>query len=828
MFRNYLTIALRNLIRHKLYSVINIAGLGVGLTCALFIILFVRDELSYDTWVPDSDNVYRVEQTIHAPGRPPLALAPTAFPMATAMHDEIPEVTGVTHIGQEPMTLTIGDRGFREVVNVVDPNFFQIIKLPLLAGNPAEVFRQPESIVISAAAARRYFGSADPIGRTITDGKGHCGDNDTACRDTMVPLTVTGVIHDLPHNTQLSGDVFISNLSITDYNYLLLKDNWFSQTEYAYVTLAPHADPRAVIAKMAPLLDRALTPRLKKFGLSVRGSQVYDVHLTPFTQVHLTSDRWTFNQTPPGSWTTLYGIVAIGVLILLVACFNFMNLATARAMLRAREIALRKTLGARRAQVILQFLGESVLTALLALLLALMLAEMLLPVFAGFLERPIGLHYLADWPMLLLIVIVAVVAGLISGSYPALILSGFRPATILRTNNSGQAGSGRLRAILVVLQFAVSIGLGIAATVVFSQIRFARNIDLGFHRDNVLIVGHAGRVFTDGRQSFVQALRTNPGILDIALSSMVPFETGQSLDAIKIPGQPDLILLNQMVVSPDFPDFYGMPLLAGRKLSATRAQDEIDSIFSEDVKPANAGHNILINEAAAARLGFTPQQAVGQTILYNNSPVHIVGVLGDAKFSGAREPVKATDYVYDPKRMAEVSLRLRPGTIPQTLQFIDKSWHAFAPIATVNRHFLDDSFDELYRDDERQGQMFGMFVGIAIFIACLGLFGLAAFTVGRRTKEIGIRKVFGARTRNVVLMLLGQFSIPVLIANLIAWPLAGYYLHGWLQSFAYRISLSPLYFLGAAAVALVIAWGTVLAHAVRVASARPVGALRYE
>jgi putative ABC transport system permease protein len=827
MLRNYLTIALRSLLRHKLYGGINIAGLTVGLACALLIILFVRDELSYDTWVPDHSHLYRLELTIYAPGRPPLAMAMTPFPMPEAMRDEIPEVTGMTRIGQEPMTLTVGDRGFREIVNVVDPNFFRVIKLPLIAGDPAEVFRHPESVVISAAAARKYFGSADPIGRTITDARGHCADNDTACRDTTVPLTVTGVMRDLPYNSQLSGDVFIPNISIVDYNYLDLKDNWFAQNGWGYVTLAPGTEPRTVIAKMVPLLDRVLADGLRKFGLNARGSQTYEVHLTPFAQVHLTSDRWTFNQSPPGSWLTVYGVIAIGVLILLVACFNFMNLATARAMLRAREIALRKTLGAKRRQLVIQFLSESVLTSLLALVLALALTEMLLPLFAGFLQRPIEHRILAYWPQLLLILGVAIVAGLISGSYPALVLASFRPATVLRTNSSGLAGSGRLRTTLVVLQFAVSIALGVAATVVFTQIRFARNIELGFHRDNILIVGHAGRVSTDGRASFVQALRTNPGILDIALSTMVPFDTGQSLDSIRIPGQPDLILLNQMVISPDFPSFYGIRLVAGRGLSATRSQDEIDTRQIAG-NPANAGHNILINAAAAARLGFTPQQAVGQTVLYNNYPVHIAGVLADVKFSGAREPVKATVYVYDPKRAAQLSLRLRPDSIPQTLQFIDKSWHEFAPIAAVNRHFLDDSFDKLYRDDERQGQMFGMFVAIAILIACMGLFGLAAFTIGRRTKEIGIRKVFGARTRHLVLMLLGQFSIPVLLANLIAWPLAGYYLHGWLQGFAYRISLSPIYFLGAAAVALVIAWLTVLVHAARVSRARPVGALRYE
>jgi putative ABC transport system permease protein len=306
----------------------------------------------------------------------------------------------------------------------------------------------------------------------------------------------------------------------------------------------------------------------------------------------------------------------------------------------------------------------------------------------------------------------------------------------------------------------------------------------------------------------------------------VPFEIGQSNDAIRLPGKPELLLFNKVVISPEFPRFYGIRLLAGRELSATRAQDEISSMNAGD--PANIGHNILINETAAARLGFTPQQAVGQTILYDNYAVNIVGVLGDAKFSGTREPVKPVFYVYDPKVAAEVSVRLRPDMIPQTLSFVDKAWHAFAPIAVVNRQFLDTGFDDLYQQEEREGQMFGIFVGIAIFIACLGLFGLAAFTAGRRTKEIGIRKVFGGRTRDVVLLLLWQFSVPAMIANLIAWPFAWYYLHGWLQGFAYRIALSPLYFLAAGAVALLIAWLTVLAHALQVGRATPIGALRYE
>ena len=834
MFRNYLTVALRSMVRHKLYSIINIAGLGVGLACVLFIVLFLRDEMSYDRWLPGAEHLYRLEQAVLVPGRPLLTMAVIPFALPKAMQDEIPEVKGMTRLWQEMMTLTVADRQFVENVDVVDPGFFEIIKLHLIAGDPQEVLRQPESIVLTQSAARKYFGDADPIGKTISTGRGGCSDEDVACKDTSISLKVTGIARDIPHNSQLVGEVFISNISLADRYSQMMKQNWLAQNGFGYLELAAGADPQSVIAKAAPLLNRALTSDLQRLGVKLTGAQAYLLHLTPFSKVHLDSSRWQFNMTPPGSWATVYGVAAIGLLILLVACFNFMNLATARALMRAREIALRKTMGARRAQLITQFLGEAVLTALLALLVALAMVEILLPAFDAFLQRPIAFAYRADWPLLLLVLAIAVAAGLISGIYPALVLSAFRPASVLRSNTSGQTGSGRLRAILVVLQFAVSIGLGIAALVVFSQISYARNVDLGLRRDNVLVVSGGGRVTGEGRESFVQALRSQPGVLALGIGNFQPFETGQSLVNVIVPGHPDVIMLNEINASPDIPTVYGMRLAAGRLLSDARADDKLyrkEILQQQDIlqpDPRDEGHNVLINEAAAARMGFTPQQAVGKSVLFGGNHVNIVGVLADAKYGGAREPVKPTAFDYFPQNSGDVVLRVRGGMIPQTLSFVDKSWHSFAPNIAVRRRFLDDSFDKLYSADERQGTMFGIFVAIAIFIACLGLFGLAAFTAGRRTKEIGVRKVFGARTRDVVLLLVWQFSIPVLIANAIAWPLAWYYLHGWLEGFAYRISLSPLYFAGVGAVAMLIAWITIFAHAWRVARANPINALRYE
>jgi putative ABC transport system permease protein len=823
MIGNYLTIALRNLGRHKLHSFINIAGLAVGLACVIFVLLFIRDELSYDKWIPGTQNLYRVEKIARPPGRDPLQMATAPFPLVAAMHDAMPEVTAMTRLNYTSMTIFVGDRPFRQMVAEVDPHFFTVIKLPLAEGDPTGVLGDPESVVLSESAARKYFGTAEAIGKIIKTTANCETDADiTACRNRLVPLKVTGIMRDIPHNSHLDGEMFIPNTSIADRMGQRVKETWFSNATFGYVALARGARPEAVVSKMAPLFDRVI-PREEIDNQ--KGSQRYSIHLTPFTGVHLTGGRWSGNRTPSGSPITLYGVGVVGFLILFVACFNFMNLATAQASLRAREIALRKTHGARRGQLIAQFLGEAVLTALLSLVVALALVEVLKPAFERLLQHPIAMHYDGAW--LLLLVGIAVVAGLLSGAYPALILSGFRPSTILRTGNMGRAGSGRLQTALVVLQFAVSIGLGIAVIVVFSQIDFARSIDLGFRKDNTLVVLGNGLLTVDGQERFVQQLRSNPGVIDVAMIDTPPFEGSYTLTGARLSGHPELTSLYRRVIGTNAAHFLGMRLLAGRLLSDKRAQDRLDTKKAFDGE-GSGDHNILIDDAAAARLGIRPEQAVGKTLLLKKSRLHIVGVLAAVKFDGAREAAKPAFYAYDPAYPAAAIVRIRPDAMPQTLSFIDRAWRDFAPTKALMRYFLDDEFGRLYQADERQGALFGVFVGIAIFISCLGLFGLASFTAARRTREIGIRKAFGARTGDLVFLLLWQFSIPVLIANLIAWPVAWYWLHGWLQGFAYRIALSPLYFAAAGFATLAIAWATIFTHALRVARANPIHALRYE
>jgi putative ABC transport system permease protein len=828
MFRHYLTTAVRNIVRHKLYSSINIAGLALGLACAIFVILFIRDETSFDKWVPDSTRLYRLDTTSHVPGRSAVDDARVPFPVPAAMQEEIPEVAVATRLIREGITLTVGNRQFLEAVDVVDPNFLQVVRLPLVAGDPATVLMQSESLVLSEDTARKFFGNANPLGQTVTVAKANCDESDGICDSGPIVLKVTGVLRNLPANSQLVADVLMPNTSVADRVTQQEKQNWLLPWYYTYVTLVPGAEPQAVIAKLAPILDRGTSAVLRNFQLSIPGSQFFQMHLTPFTDVHLSSARYVENMTPAGSWITVYGIATVGLLIVLVACFNFMNLATARAMLRAREISLRKCVGAGRRQLMAQFLGESVLMALCSLALALAMVEIALPAYDAFLERPIAFHYLGDWPLSLMIVGIAVAAGLISGVYPALTLSSFRPATVLRTNSSAQPGSNRLRTVLVVLQFAVSIGLGIATIVVYKQISFARDLDLGFHRSDIVVL-NAGALTPSRRETLAQTLRSYPGVFTTALSDAVPFQNQGALGLAQPPGQPDGISVNKILIGPDFPRLYGMSLVAGRLFSESRDEDTlIDSSHGDSIFPTNEGHNILINVAAAARFGYTPQQAIGRTIVYNGNHVNIVGVLGDVKFDGAREPVKPTVYFDDKSRTNWLSVRLSGQDVPATLNSIDRTWRAFAPATYLWKYFLSDQFGTLYRSDERQGVMFGVFVGIAIFIACLGLFGVAAFTAARRTKEIGIRKVFGARTLDILQLLLWQFSLPVLIANVIAWPVAYYYLHHWLESYAYRIALSPVYFLAAGLLALTIAWLTIIAHAVRIARASPITSLRYE
>jgi putative ABC transport system permease protein len=826
MLRHYLVTALRAFARHKLYSFINIVGFAVGLACAILIVLYVRDELSYDKWIPGTEHLYRLEATTMMPGREPWRTAQVQFPVMTLVQQHIRQVKAATRMLPQSMTVNIGDKQFRETVTAVDPNFFSVIKLPLVEGDPQRALVQPDSIVLSRSVARKFFGDADPLGKVLVvvlDRNAACDAGDNACLSQAYPLTVRGILRDLPYNTQLVADLVIPNTSRADQLAPSEKEyDWTAMDgDYGYVELKPGATPADVLSALGPILDRAFD--MKGFGISLRASEFYKYRLTPFQDAHLTSDQY-YGMTPAGSWTTVYGLSAIALLIVLIACFNFMNLATARATLRAREIALRKLGGARRWQLLVQFLGEAVLTALISFVVALALIELLLPVYDRILHRPIQFHYVADWQLLVVLFAGAVGVGLLSGLYPALVLAAFRPAASLKAGISVRGSPGMLRSVLVVAQFAISIGLGITALVMFKQVDFARAVDLGFHRDGIVVVRGISKLTPSVRESLARALSADPRIVGVAYSNGVPFDLfSTSGDQIRAAGAQQYIAAQFINFDPQTPSLYDMRLLAGRLLSKERG---------EDISTREHSRNVLINAAATRGLGFTPEQALGKSIVIGkDAAARVVGVLSDTSLEGMRESIKPAVFYFDTAdshAMTLLSIRLRGDGIAATLAFIDKTWRQWVPGTAIDRYFLADAFDKLFESDERQGDVLSICVGIAIFIACLGLFGLAVFTAERRTKEIGMRKISGARTFDIVQRLLWQISIPVLIANAIAWPTAYAYLTYWLDGYANRISLNPVYFLAAGAGALLVAWATILAHAVRLARASPIHALRYE
>ncbi len=801
MWRHHLSMAARGLLRHRLYSFINFVGLTVALACAILILLFVRYQLSYDAWIPGTSSLYRLEVTLHMIGRPPLPKAKTPLSILKDLQSKIPQVQAVTYLIPEKRTVTAGTRQFLETVSVVDPNFLRVIRLPLVSGRAARVLAQPGSIVLSQAMARKFFGGASPIGKFVK------------VRGSSVTRTlqVTGVLRDLPADTQLVAGMLVPASNADRARAARYGD-------YGYVRLVTGARPQRVLQELKPILNASF--HIKFGSIEQSASQLEHFHLTRFRDVHLTGARFG-GMTPAGSWTTVYGFALIAVLIVLVASANFMNLATARATLRAREIGVRKLGGASRAQLITQFLGETVLMSLIALAVAMALVEVLLPAYDHLLGEPIGSRFLADWKVMAAIIGGTVGVGLLGGLYPALVLSRFRPADTLNTGGTAQTGSGLVRSALVLGQFAVSIGLAVAAIVIFRQISFARGIDLGFNRHHVVVIGGLRHMTPQAREGLMRALAAGPGIVATALSNQVPFRrSGIFTGLVRRQGSSTAFSARFVAVTRDYVPLFGMRLLAGRLLSPAHGQD---------TSAGPRGRNILVNAQAARLLGDLPAAAVGQILVPGGRDRdRIVGVLADARMQGVRGPVLPAMYFLDPVHATDLFVRVRAGELPQALTFIDRTWRSWAPGVAIDRHFVDSAFDELFTSAEKKGTVLALFVALGLLIACLGLFGLTVFTAERHTMEIGMRKVAGARTRDIVKLTLWRISMPVLLANVVAWPIAYYYLREWLEGYADRIPLSPLYFLVAGAAALLIAWATVFLHSLRLAQTSPIHALRHE
>lgn len=824
MIRNYVTTTLRNLVRSKLYSFINIGGLAVGLAAVILISLFIRDELSFDKWLPDLENVHRLEMSIYLPAREPLEYAVSSGPIRDALLKEFPnEIVDAVRLYRDGGVFSTGERFFSDSIAMVDPGFFDIFDLEMVEGDRQAALSDNASVILSESVAKKYFGDASPLGQTLSL-------NDES------DFVVTGVFRDLPHNTHLTLNM-IALFDTSRYeNQPWVADDWDSPNLYTYLKFRDGTDIRRLLARFPDFVDRNAPEN--QFGIEdAKGSQFIELHLLPVLDIHLHSTR-PFGINPPGSITTVYTFAAVAFFILLIASVNFVNLATARATTRAREVSMRKVLGAQRQQLIAQFLGESVILAAISLVLAVAIAEIALPYYNEFLQKEVAIEYFNDVGFLFFLIGLPLIVGGVSGFYPAIYLSSFRPAGLLGAQApSGKASSG-IKNALVTLQFAISIALIVATAVVHGQILFARNLELGFDRDNKIILSGLGaEELEETQKTLEREVEKLPGVRSAVLADHVLPRRNNWRWEVRVPssGSDEPVLIDAMSVDFGYFELYKLDPVSGRTLQEKYARDKIDTGSDhEEITDTVFENNIVINESAVRKFGFgDPQSALGQYISStfgdnNERRLTVVGVVPDVHTHSIHFDVPPVMFVNTGTSFSFLVVDLVPGDVSRTLDAIDELWKSLVPGRPIARSFVDEDLDAFYQQEDRYALVFSVFAILAVLISCLGLFGVASFAAERSIKGIGVRKILGATVVDIVRLLTWQFSKPVLLANVIAWPVAWYFMRGWLDGFAYRIDLSIFYFLGAGALALFIAWATVTAHAIRVARANPVHALRYE
>lgn len=815
MWFHYLKMCFRAMQRERFLSAINLFGLAAGLASVILIFLHVTSEFSYDSWLPKHERLYRIDTVETTPGQAPIEIARAPGPMRDALIKDFPQIEDVTRAYTAPLTITRSGQPFSEDILVADSNFFSLLGLPFVDGAPDRALRSPASVALSERAAEKYFGSANPIGQRLV---------------ILTPqprdFVVSAVFRTIPHNSHMKFDVVIPHqgyFPTADEDTRSIPDNWGGAYFHTYARLKPGADLASVERGLPAFVDRSL-PQWLTGLLKTAPHDFFRFRFIPIRDVHFEGAS-TAAMKPTASRTTVLALSLVALLILVIAAINFANLSAARSTLRAREVALRKVVGANRRQILLQFLVEAVTLTVIAALLGLAAAELAMPWLGDLLGLERGAEVPNYWMLWALLGAAIVLTSLGSGLYPSVVAARIRPATVFNRGATHLAGGG-LRNALVVVQFAISIALIVTTVVIVMQTRFAREVDLGFDRRNMLIVrapeGAEGAALA---AAFKGEAKRHPDVAAVALSSAVPSDLSE--DNISVTRQASVkpLQLGYHKIDSDFFRTYGVRPLAGRTESMRRSADA-DAGHREG---AEATASVVINKAALAMLGFSdPADALGEVVRSGEKAFTIVGVVPDLHFRSLHEPVREELYALDDAPGRAISIRYRPTNLQGFLAAIDGMWSRRMPGHAVEREFLDEALDELYARERVQATLLSLFSAVAVIISCLGLIAMAAFTVQRRTKEIAIRKVLGARSRDIFRLLLWQFLKPVIMANLIAWPVAFLVARRWLGQFAYRIDLPLSAFLLASLAAALVAGAAVVVHSVRVARANPVGALKYE
>ena len=787
MLKNYFKIAFRNFKKRRGYAFINVAGLAVGMACCLLIALFVRHERSYDRYHEQADRIFRLVEE----------RARVGAPFAPALLNEFPEVEQAVrlhHMFWTTPLLQAGERGFYEDrIFFADSSLFDVFSFRLLRGDPKTALAAPFSMILTEAMAAKYFGDADPMGQVIA-------------YDNTHTYTVTGIVENTPPPSHFRFD-FLASFSTL---YVLeefwgMPLTWTNPTATTYLLLS---DPDAAEALEARLPDFIVKHR----GEAFRNGRTF--HLQPLTDIHLTS-RLRFEVEPNSDVAYLYIFSAIGLAVLLIACCNFINLATARSAERAREVGLRKVVGAHQRQLVGQFLSESMLLSVVAGLLALGLVALGLPAFNALSGKVLTMNAVAGGGMLAGLVGVVLFVGIVAGSYPAFVLARFRPVAVLKGALTTTSGGARLRKGLVLFQFALSMMLIVGAATVYDQLDFMRSSTLRFDDEQILVVPLLDRSLRPQVEALKRELLRHPDVVTVSVSHRVPGQLFNGFSYVPEGGDPkNPVGVRDVGVDHEFTKTFGLDLAAGRDWSREIVTDE-DEAF-------------LINETAARVFGWAdPGEAVGKRLTRNEREGVVIGVVKDFHFQSLHHTIEPLLMHLRPFAM-NVSVRVRTDDLPATVAALERTWQQFSPTFPFDYYFLDEAFDSRYRAEERAGQLFGYFALLAVFIACLGLFGLAAFSAAQRTKEIGVRKVLGATVGGIVVLLSKDFVKLVGWAFVVATPVAYLAMSRWLDNFPYHVEISWRIFLVAGLSALVVAVLTVSYQSIRAALADPVTALRYE
>jgi predicted permease len=787
MLKNYLTVAFRNLRRYKGYSFLNIAGLATGMACSMLILLWVRDELSYDRFHPNADRLYRI--VAHASG---IDASICSAPLPPAMAAQMPEVAGMVRLQRASHLFSVGDRSFTEEnVYYADSSLLQLFHFPLVKGNPKTALSGPGGLLLTEDAARKYFGNEDPVGKTLL-------------MERKTSFTVTGVLRNIPRNSHLQFDFLLPMSYLAQHNDDLKYQRWDNFNFYGYVLLKPgRAYSTADLERLSLRVDEIHRKNEKELQVTFG--------LQPLSRIHLHSN---YLGDVPGhgnvQYVRIFSVVA--VFIILVACINFMNLSTARAARRAREIGMRKVLGAYKAQLAGQFLGESMLLSLLAMVVALVMVAALLPAFNALSGKVLGFNLGAS-ELAALLLGLPLATGLLAGSYPALFLSAFQPISSLKGTFRAGRKSVFFRNSLVVVQFTVSIVLIVGTAIVYRQLQFIRNKNLGFDKENLLYVAMTGDLRKNS-QALRSELENSTAISSFSVVSDLPTDLQSGTTSIEWEGKGanEQIVFPNVAVDENFIETFRMKMLDGRS-------------FSKEFKADTT--NYLVNEAALKAMRLDPATAVGKPLTQWGRRGTIIGIVKDFHFQPIHKTIEPLIMRLN-QQGGYVVVRSRPGATQAAIRDLERVCRKLNPAYPFAYKFLDQDLTNLYQAESQMGALANAFAALAVFIACLGLFGLAAFTAERRTKEIGIRKVLGASVSGIVALLSRDFLRLVIVALLIATPIAWYTMNRWLDNYSYHIGISWWIFALAGLAALLVAFLTVSFQSVKAALIDPAKSLRSE